>query len=326
MNLLARFKEKARAASGVRILLPEGDDDRIREAAAVIRSEGWAEPVLVSKEPPGDGLTYLDLNDAARRQRYASVYLQARPDAGERVALRIVRKPLIFGAAALAAGDADCFVGGAASTTASVISACALTIGMAEGISTPSSFFLMEFPDYMNTGAAQVLVYADCAVTIQPSAEELADIAVASAANARALLDVEPRVAMLSFSTKGSGRHADSEKVQAATEIARERRPGLQIDGELQADSALVERVALKKCAGSPVAGRANVLVFPDLDAGNIAYKLSQYLGGARAYGPILQGFHLPCSDLSRGASVADIVGAAAIVAAVAASEKVRKT
>ena len=323
MDLIERFKEKARAAGGIRVLLPEGADARIQEAAGVIQKEGWAVPILVSKGDPGGGLAYLDLGDAQRKERYAAAYLQARPEAGAGVAARIVRKPLVFGAAALASGDADCLVAGAASTTANVISVCALTIGLDKGIGTPSSFFLMDFPDYQGTGTGRVLVYADCAVTVQPSAEALADIALASAASAEALLDDEPLLAMLSFSTKGSGHHDDSEKVRTATEIARQRRPALKIDGELQADSALVERVARKKCPDSAVAGRANVLVFPDLDAGNIAYKLSQYLGGARAYGPILQGFRLPCSDLSRGARVGDIVGTAAIVAAVAASRAV---
>ncbi len=317
VDLIGGFKEKSRRAQP-RVIFPEGEDERIREAAARIAAEGWARPILIAAESPAEGVDVYGLRDEQRLARYARVYHQGRPDIFEKVANRVVRKALVFGGAALAAGEADCLVAGAANATASVISAAMLTVGLAEGIGIPSSFFLMDFPHFLGQGR-KVVVYADCGVVVQPTAEELADIAISSATSARALLGIEPLVAMLSFSTKGSGQHEDAGKVIEAVSIVRERAPELSVDGELQVDSAIIDRVAKKKCPESPVAGKANVLVFPDLDAGNISYKLSQYLGGAAAYGPILQGLRKPCSDLSRGASVDDIVGTAAIVAAIAA-------
>jgi phosphate acetyltransferase len=323
VDLIAGFKDKVRAAGSLRVIFPEGHDERVQAAARQVASEGWATAILVAPAgsgPSGPGLEYFDPAEGKRAERYAEVYRQGRPDTPVGVAARVVRKPLVFGGAALAAGDADCMIGGAANPTSAVISAAALTVGLAPGIGTPSSFFLMDFPDYLGQGP-RTIVYADCGVNIQPNAEQLADIAIASARSARALLGMEPCVAMLSFSTKGSGTHPDADKVISATEMVQRKAPEILVDGELQADSAIIARVAARKCPESAVAGRANVLVFPDLDAGNIAYKLSQYLGKARAYGPILQGFTKPCSDLSRGATVEDIVGTAAIVAAVAAGQ-----
>jgi len=304
--------EKARKAQR-RIVLPESSDDRIMNAARILAMDGIVKPIVVhdgslsSRDIPGS-VTAVELDNRELLERYAELYAKAR-GVKVGVASRLVKKPLMFGAMMVAAGDADAMVAGVAYPTAQVISAAGLCVGYAEGVTSPSSFFIMVLPGEPE----RVMIFADCAVAVDPTADELAGIAVTSARNAQKLLGIEPRVAMLSFSTHGSAAHPDVDKVVAATKRARELAPDLMIDGELQLDAAIVESVAKKKCPDSPLAGRANVLIFPDLNSGNIGYKLTQRLAGAAAIGPVMQGFSKPVNDLSRGASVDDIVMVCAI-------------
>ncbi|MFH1571448.1 MAG: phosphate acetyltransferase [Gemmatimonadota bacterium] len=316
MDTSQQFAERARQAPK-RIVLPEGDDARMVAAAVRLKEEGIAHPVLLGSAAAvaaaaaeaGGQLAGVEVVDPAadgRMARYVEGYA-AKREVSPGLARRLVRKPLYFGAMMVAEGDADGGVAGLASTTTSVIQAAALCIGYAPGASQASSLFIMELP------GREPLVYADAAIVPQPSARELAEIAVTTARSARALLGIEPLVALLSFSTYGSAAHPDVDKVRQATALAREMAPDVALDGELQADAALSPRVAARKGATSAVAGHANVLVFPDLDAANIAYKLTQYLAGAKAIGPIMQGFARPFNDLSRGATVEDVVTVAAI-------------
>jgi phosphate acetyltransferase len=327
MEILERFFEAAKQRQQ-KVVLPEAGDSRVIAAARRLQDAGIAQPILIGKTEEVaaaaneanvqvDDLEQVDATQDSRLEAYANAYVERR-GVKEGIARRMVRKPLFFGGMMVAQGDADAMVAGVAHATATVIQAGALTIGLSPGITTPSSFFLMVLPNFQGT-KDRPFIFADCAVTIDPNSDQLADIAQASHASAAKLLPETPRVAMLSFSTKGSAAHELIDKVTAAMGKVKERDASILIDGEFQFDSAVVPAVAAKKVkTESPVAGQANVLIFPDLNAGNIGYKLTQYMAGAQAIGPFLQGFAKPISDLSRGASADDIVATSAIVLAMA--------
>ena len=314
---------RARAARlNKKIALPEGHDVRTIRAAAEIAETGLARPVVIGKRGeveaaaqeagvPLASLTTIDPASSEKAQAYAQMLFQRRKHKGMtyEAAREAVLDPLVWGALMVRAGDADGSVAGADTSSADVVRTAIQVLGVAEGSALVSSLFLMVLPD------GRPLTYADCGVVPQPDARQLASIGIDAARNHRFLTGQEPRVAFLSFSTKGSADHPDVTKVREAVEIARGLAPDLVLDGDLQFDAAFVPSVAERKAPGSPIQGDANVFVFPDLDAGNIAYKITQRLGGAEAFGPILQGVALAANDLSRGADAEDIVNVAAITA-----------
>ncbi|MDR2385570.1 MAG: phosphate acetyltransferase [Tannerella sp.] len=338
MDLIQDILQRAKT-NKQRIVLPEGTEERTIKAADRLLGEGVVEIILAGKpdeiyslaDSYGlkniDGATIIDPENHAKKQQYADLLLQLRQKKGmtPQKAAKLVEDPLYLGCLIIKAGDADGEIAGARNFTGDVLRPALQIIKTVPGINSVSGAYLMftKMPQYGENG---LIVFADCAVIPDPTAEELAQIAVSSGATARAIAGIEPKIAMLSFSTKGSAHHKMVDKVIEATHLAKEMAPDMTIDGELQADAALVSMVAAKKAPGSAVAGKANVLIFPSLEVGNIGYKLVERLGGAEAIGPVLQGMAAPVNDLSRGCSSDDIYKMAAITANQAIAIKNQKT
>lgn len=326
VDVVAEIRRKA-AALKKSIVLPEGEEKRTIKAAAVLRKQGLCVPVLLGRPETtrkiaaeqGADLSGVEIADPAsdpRLENYARQYFELRKHKGidEAQALEACRDPMVFGTMMLHNDHVDGFLSGADHATADTIRPALQIIKPAPGVRAISSFFIMIFPD-KTLGDNGILIMGDCAINIDPPPVKLAAIGISSARMGRVLCGIDPRVAFLSFSTNGSAQHELVDAVKDAVRIAREKAPELPIDGEMQADAALVPEIGQRKFPGSKVAGRANVLVFPDLQSANIGYKLVQRLGRAEALGPVLQGFAKPVNDLSRGASVDDIVNLACVTA-----------
>lgn len=325
MKISQLIREKAKKNPKI-IVLPEGEEPRMIKAAETIINEGLASLILLGIEENinskaqelgvnlSNKIQIINPKASEKFEEYAESYYQLRKHKGVSLdeAYQILENPLYFGALMVYHDDADGLVAGSINATGDVFRPALQTIKTAPGINIVSSSFIMVVPD-CPYGEKGIMVFADCALNPEPNAEQLADVAIASATTGKALVGFEPRVAMLSFSTKGSGKHPLVDKVIEATKIAKEKKPELLIDGELQADAALIPSIGERKAPNSKIAGKANVLIFPDLHSGNIAYKLIERLAKAEAIGPISQGMKKPVNDLSRGCSVEDIVNVVAI-------------
>ena len=325
-DIITKFKDMARKADKT-IVLPESTEERMLKAAQIILAEGIAGVIL-----PGDeseikaaadsadadvsGAQVIPLVGTSQAQELAGKLYELRKHKGmtEEEAVETLKVPMYYAAMLVKEGLADGYLAGALNTTGNTLKPALQIIKTKPGIKTVSSYLLMVHPD-KRWGVDGSLFFADCALVPDPDEQQLAEIAIATADSFKTMLGEEPLVAMLSFSTRGSAQHPLVDKVAAATELVKNQRPDIQIDGDLQVDAAIIESVASQKAPGSPLAGKANTLIFPDLNSGNIAYKLVQRLAGAEAIGPVIQGIAKPVNDVSRGCSVEDIVSVAAITA-----------